>query len=843
MKVGQMLGSFKLLEILGTGGQGTVFKALDTKLDRLVAIKILTPELKWRKKNLARFEREAKLASSLDHPNICTIYGFYEDESFTYIVMRYIEGQNLQQLTRDGRPLELKSALSITVQVADALVAAHAKGVIHRDIKPGNVIVTETGLVKVLDFGLAKLLEPAGAGKSFAENSEETHLTVAGIPYGTPSSSAPEMALGESADHRADIFSTGVVLYQLLTGKFPFSGRTVAEVRDKVINQTPRGISEARGADLPVPAGLQEIVDRALAKNPEDRFQTAAELRDALRAVLRKIEPDENDSGYPVIAQTITPPRSARRKERGGWTKRPILFGSIALLLLAAALAAYFLFPRPKHDFESIGVLPFAIMPENEETEYLAEGVTESLIGSLAEIPNLRVRSREAVYRYRNSNQNTRDIGRALDVHVVLSGRIRQSGDEILINVELIDAKDDTHLWGSQYQGKLSEIVALQREIVRDVVKNLDRPMSEAEDTTLVKNYKTNSDAYRLYLQGRYFWNKRRPDTLFKSIEYFERAVAADPDYAPAYAGLADSYSLLNVYNVSPATDFNTKAGDAARKALRIDPNLAEAYASLGTVNFRHEWNWREAEANFRRSVALDADYAPAHQWFAGLLSAEGKHDAALPEIQKALELDPFSLSINADYGKYLYLAGRFDESAAAYRKTLELEPNYARAHLELGLTLAQQKQYEEAVREINRAAALSPRRGASLIENEPNETNEAATLETSLSVNGNVRAIAALGYVYGAGGRRARALEQIEQLQKLAQNRYVSPYYLAVVYAGLKEKDKALDQLERSHEKRFNALVFLRVEPVFKDLQNEKRFRKIVETMGLPANRQADLP
>jgi tetratricopeptide (TPR) repeat protein len=418
-----------------------------------------------------------------------------------------------------------------------------------------------------------------------------------------------------------------------------------------------------------------------------------------------------------------------------------------------------------------------------------------------------------------------------------LSGRIRQIGDEVSINIELIDAKDDTHLWGKQYQGKLSEIVALQREITRDVAVNLDRPLSEAEDTTLVKNYKTNSEAYRFYLQGRYFWNKRRPDTLFKSIEYFERAVDADPDYAPAYAGLADSYSLLNVYNVSPATDFNSKARNAANKALQIDPNLAEAYASLGAVNFRHEWNWREAEGNFLRSISLDADYAPAHQWYAGLLSAEGKHDTALLEIQKALELDPFSLSINADYGKYLYLAHRFDESVVLYHKTLELEPNYARARLELGLVLAQRKEFEAAIREINRAAALSPNRGTDLIENKQNETNEAATLETSLLVNGNVRAIAALGYVYGTGGQRAQALDQIQQLQTLAQNRYVSPYYLAVVYAGLKEKDKALDELEKSHENRFNALVFLQVEPIFTDLQNEKRFKKIVETTGLPIN------
>ena len=837
MEVGQMLGNFKLLEVLGKGGQGVVFKALDTKLDRLVAVKILPPELKLRKISLARFEREAKLASSLDHPNISTIYGFNDDENYTYIVMRYVEGQNVNQFLLNRRPLELRSALTIIAQVADALVAAHTKGIIHRDIKGGNILVTSTGLVKVLDFGLAKLLEP-GAKKSDAENSEDTDLSVAGIPYGTPSSSAPEMALGEASDHRADIFSIGVVLYQLLTGQFPFNGKTVGEVRNKVINHSPKSIAEMRGKDLPIPPRLQEIVDRALAKNPEDRFQTAEAMRDEIRAVLGEIEAETNEtvSSFPVFPQT-SEPRFARRNERHWLSKHPIIFGTIAVLVLAAALSAFLLFPRQKHEIESIAVLPFVNTSEEFESEYLVEGVTESLINSLAEIPNLRVRSRDTVYRYQDSNQNSRDIGRALNTHVILTGRIRQTGDEVFINVELIDAKDDTHLWGKQYQGELSEIVALQREITRDVAENLDRPLSEDEDTKLVKNYKTNSDAYQFYLQGRYFWNKRTPDTLLKSIEYFERAVAADPNYAPAYSGLADSYSLLNIYNVSPATDFNSKARNAANRALQLDPNLAEAHASLGAFNFRHEWNWREAQANFERSIALDADYAAAHQGFAGLLSAQGKHDTALLEIQKALELDPFSLAINADYGKYLYQARRFDESAAAYRKTLELEPNYARARLELGYVLAQKKEYEAAIQEINRAAALSPNRRASLIENKPDSASETETLETSLSMNGNVRAIAALGYVYAVSGERRQALEQIELLQKLSQNRYVSPYYAAIVYAGLNEKNKALDELEKAREKRFNALVFLQVEPIFADLQSEMRFKRIVETLNLPTN------
>lgn len=832
-----MLGSFKLLEVLGKGGQGIVFKALDTKLDRFVAIKILPPELKLRKVNLARFEREAKLASSLDHPNISTVYGFYDDENLTYIVMRYVEGQNVHQLLLDRRPLELRSALTIILQVLDALVAAHAKGIIHRDIKAGNILVTPAGHVKVLDFGLAKLLEPA-AKKSSAEEDEDVDLSIAGIPYGTPSSSAPEMALGEPADHRADIFSTGVVLYQLLTGKFPFNGKTVGEVRKKVINQQPLRIAEVRGADLPVPPHLQEIVDRALAKNPEDRYQTAEEMRGEIVAVLSGIEEKMNNSAssFPVFPQ-ISEPHFAREKKQNWLSKRAVIFGVAAVLILATIVSAYFLLQRSKQDIESIAVLPFVSNSEDFETDYLAEGVTESLISSLAEIPNLRVRSRDSVYRYQNSNQNLREIGRELKTHVVLSGRIRQTGDEVFINVELIDVKYDVHLWGKQYQGKLSELVTLQRDIVRDVAKNLDRPLTEDEDTQLVKNYRTNSAAYQFYLQGRYFWNKHTPDALFKSIDYFEHAISADPNYAPAYSGLADSYSLLNIYNVSPATGFNIKAKDAATRALQLDPNLAEAHASLGWINFRHEWNWSEAESNFQRSIELDPNYAFAHQWLAGLLSAESKTDTALLEIQKALELDPFSLSINADYGKYLYQARRFDESAAAYRKTLELEPNFARAHLELGMVLAQEKEYEAAIQEINRAMSLSPNRGTNLIGSGKNQTNEATTLETSLSMNGNVRAIAALGYVYGAYGQRPQALEQIEQLQNLAQNRYVSPYYPAVVYAGLKDKNKALDELEKAASERFSSLVFLQVDPVFADLRNEKRFKKIIETLNLPKN------
>lgn len=832
MEVDQRLGNFKLLEVLGKGGQGTVYKALDTKLDRQVAIKVLAPELKWRKTNLTRFEREAKLASSLDHPNICTIYGFYEDEKYTYIVMPYVEGENVLQLTRDSRPFELKTALTIIIQVADALIAAHAKGIVHRDIKAGNILVTPTGLVKVLDFGLAKLLEP-DAQKSAAELSEDEHLTVAGTPYGTPSSSAPEMALGEPSNHLADIFSTGVVLYHLLTGKFPFNGKTVAEVRDKIINKTPPDLAEVRGADLPVPPRLQAIVDRALAKKPEDRYQTAAEMREALLDVLKELENDKTiKSGFSAFPQT-TAPTFARPTKKNGWSKTAVIAAVTSALVVAAILSAYYFYPLQKHEIESIAVLPFVNLSETAETEYLDEGITEGLIDSLAEIPNLRVRSRDAVYRYQNSNENSRDIGRALKIHAVLTGRIRHHGDEVIINVELIDAKDDTHLWGKQYEGKLSEIVALQREITRAVAENLGRPLSEAEDTELVKNYKTNSAAYQNYLQGRFFWNKRTPQTLLKSIEYFERAIAADRNYAPAYSGLADCYSLLSVYNVSPATDFNSKAKDAAIRALQIDPNLAEAHASLGTVNFRYEWNWREAEANFKRSIELDAEYPVAHQWYAALLSAEAKHDAALAEIQKAQEIEPFSLSINLDYGKTLYYARRFDEAVAAYRQTLELEPNNPEAYLGLGLVLAQKEEYDAAIQAINRAVALRQyRANLTLFENNGNPVTETETMVTSLSINSDVRSLAALGYVYALSGQQAQALEQISQLEKLAQNRYVSPYYPAVVYAALKEKNKAFDELDKAREKRFNALVFLKVEPIFKNLQSEARFKKFVEEM-----------
>jgi TolB-like protein/tRNA A-37 threonylcarbamoyl transferase component Bud32 len=464
--IGREILNYRILDKLGQGGQGTVYRALDITLDRPVVIKVLPHELTDKTANLARFEREAKLASSLDHPNICTIFGLYRIEGVHFIAMQQVEGRNVRQLV-DGRPLELRSALSIAVQVADALGAAHARGIIHRDVKASNVMVTDAGVVKVLDFGLAKLMEGGN------EVSNDPQLTEIGVPYGTATYAAPEQAQGANVDQRADIFSTGVLLYEMLAGTWPFRGKTSVDVRYAVLHHTPKPIAEMRSDESPFLVRLQEILDRALAKEPGDRYQKIEELRDDLHRVMREIDGDTSlsASSTGTIARV-----SPRRMTAGGsrltdlWRHKTIAFGIAAVLVIALLLAAYGLFFRRSDTtaaFDSLAVLPFTNASADPESEYLSDGITESLINSLSQLPYLKVRSRNTVFHYKGQAADTQKIGRELGVRVLLSGRVMHHGNDLAVSVELIDAQDDSHIWGAQYSRKLSDIIALPEEISR----------------------------------------------------------------------------------------------------------------------------------------------------------------------------------------------------------------------------------------------------------------------------------------------------------------------------------------------------------------------------------------
>ena len=802
--IGQLLLHYRVVEKIGEGGQGTVYKVIDTTLDRPAVIKVLPPDLTDSTSNLMRFEREAKLASSLDHPNICTIFGLHRVDDIHFIAMQYIEGRNVRQLV-GGQPLDLRRALSIAIQVTDALAAAHSRGIVHRDIKARNVMVTRSGTVKVLDFGLAKLIE------SPHKDHSDPQLTEVGVPYGTSTYAAPEQAQGLNADHRADVFSTGVLLYEMLAGTWPFRGKTALDVRYAVVYHKPKPIMEARGEDTPQLRGIEEILEKALAKSPDDRYQSIEDMRSELQEVLREVDDDSSLGTTLTDAPLTASAQSWTTKPRASWTtpRRIAIVTIAALLILALPFIAYKLY-QPAESETTAGVNSLAVMPfanSDPNTEYLSDGITESLIENLSRVPNLKVKSRSTVFHYKGRETDPKKIGRELGVHALLSGRVVQEGDDFAVSVELIDVRDDTHIWGARYGRKVSEIVALPQQISRDVSQKLRAHADNVDHANLTRNYSPDSEAYRLYLQGRYNWNKRTVEGLRSGIDFFGKAIMRDQDYGLAYAGLADCYLLLNVYNVTSADESYPKAEAASKKALSINESLAEAHTSLAFVTYRYHLRYAEAEEHFKKAIALNPNYATAHQWYASYLAALGRMNEAIVEAKTAHELEPFSLTIYSDYVRGLYYAGRLDDARKEALKLLEMDPEFGRGHYELGLVLEEEGKLEEAI----------------------------GAFKTALkSLPDNNAALTALGHAQGMAGKRADAEKIISRLQELSKQQYVSPFQTAVVYAGLDERKLALDWLEKSQQERFNWLPFIQIDPVFKNLRSEARFLELSKNLGL---------
>jgi serine/threonine protein kinase/tetratricopeptide (TPR) repeat protein len=806
--IGQILLQYRIVEKIGEGGQGTVYRAVDTTLDRPAVVKVLPPELTDSTSNLVRFEREAKLASALDHPNICTIFGLHKVAGIHFIAMQYVEGRNVRDLVA-GRPLDLRQALSITIQVTNALAAAHARGIVHRDIKARNVMVTRNGTVKVLDFGLAKLIEPPHT------RSSDPQLTEVGVPYGTSTYAAPEQAQGLPVDHRGDIFSTGVLLYEMLAGTWPFRGKTALDVRYAVVYHRPKPIAEARGEDSALIQRIQGILDKALAKNPDDRYQRIEDMRGDLQEVLREIEADSSLGNTLTDAtQSIAPPAAAPwTTPQSFWTKpRIVIASAVAALVIVALLVIAFRDSPPAGSttrINSLAVLPFS--NSDPGSEYLSDGITESLIENLSQLPDLKVKSSSTVFHYKGRDTDPKQIGRELGVHALLSGNVVQRGDELEVSVELIDVRDDSHIWGERYGRKVSEVVALPQQISRDVSLKLRSRADGVDHAQITRNYSPDSEAYRLYLQGRYNWNKRTVEGLRNGIEFFGQAIMRDQDYGLAYAGLADCYLLLNVYNVTSADDSYPKAEAAANRALSINSNLAEAHTSLGFVTYRYHLKWAEAEQRFKKAISLNPSYATAHQWYASYLAASGRLNEAVIEARTAHELEPFSLTIYSDYIRNLYYAGQLDQAHHEATKMREMDPNFARAYYELGLVLEEQGKLDEAIAALRNALRMSP---------------------------DNIAALTALAHAQALAGKRNEAERAIARLQELSKQQYVSPFQTAVIYAGLDNRKLALDWLEKSRDERYNWLPFLQVEPVLKNLRSEPRFIELSKSLGLKTDK-----
>ncbi len=644
--IGENIGHYKIVSFLGAGGMGEVFCAVDERLGRRVALKLLSPMLVRDAEYLRRFKREARTASALNHPNILTIFEIGRTDETYFIATELIEGRTLYQHLLENE-LSLPEILTISLQIAEALAATHAAGIVHRDIKPENIMIRPDGYLKVLDFGLAKTFQ------SQPGNNAESNLksTLPGMIIGTPSYMSPEQVRGYTVDARSDVFSLGVVIYEMISQIQPFAGPTASDIIAAILQREPEPLGKFVGG---VPPELERIVGHALAKDKESRYQQMSELAAALKDLQAEID-------FAV---------SFDRRSRSGKifvSQKPNLFGErnkrlavLALLLFFIASLAFYFYPVANHGvIASVAVLPFVNSDNDDETEYLSDGLTESVINRLSQFSNFKVMSFNSVSRYKGTEFDAQTVGRDLKVQAVLISRMTQRGADVSINTELVNAEDNSRIWGFRSSGKTSDILTLQENVSREISERLDLKLTDAKK--LARRDTRDAEAYRLYLKGRFFWNKRSAEGLRRGIEFFDQAIEQDPGYALAYAGLADCYGLLSNYTDTPSRESMPRAKAAALKALEIDDSLAEAHTSLGLVKKEYEWDFAGAEADFKRAIELNPNYATAHQWRAENYVTLKRFDEAIESMKRAQEVDPFSLIINGVVGWVLHHAGRYD--------------------------------------------------------------------------------------------------------------------------------------------------------------------------------------
>jgi TolB-like protein/tRNA A-37 threonylcarbamoyl transferase component Bud32/Flp pilus assembly protein TadD len=789
--IGQTLGHYRLVEELGVGGMGEVYRARDESLDRDVAVKVIRQGALVDDIARRRLRKEARALSKLSHPNIEFLFEFNSEGPVEFLAVEYVAGISLsERLTQE--PLPEKEIVRLGVQLADGLAAAHGCGVVHCDLKPDNLRITPEGRLKIIDFGIAKLLRPTGRTRGLDTTTASTsgdQAAVGTLPY-----MAPEQLRAEATDGRTDIYAAGVVLYEAVTGRRPFGGEATPALIDEILHQPP---VSPRALNSRASPELERIILKCLQKEPENRYQSAQELEVDLRQL-----------AGPGTAAQVPPAGRVRVLRLAGAIA--IFVVALVAMLVRSNIGNWWERLQGKASvgrIESLAVLPLENLSRDPEQDYFADGMTEELITDLSKISALKVISRTSVMQYRGAKKPLPQIAKELNVDAIIEGSVLRAEGRVRITAKLVEAATDRDLWAQSYDRDLKDVLALQSEVARAIVEEIQVKLSPQEQNRLLTVRAVKPDAYEAYLKGRYFWNKRDREGVMKGLEYFQRAVELDPTYALAHTGVADSYLILGTYDWLSPREALPKAKAAALKALEIDGNLAEAHTSLSQIE-QLDWDWEGTEVEFKKALTLNPGYATAHQWYSYFLSNMGRDEEAIREARRAAELDPLSPVISSHVGQTLYYARRYDEARRALERTLELSQDSYLPRYFLGLVYIQDHKLEEGIAKLQEAAHLSP---------------------------GDDATNATLSYAYALAGRRGESQEVLTELREQAGKRYVSPCLIALVYVGLGNKEEAFGWLEQAYKQRDGELPWVGMEPMFDPLRSDTRLRALLRRMNLP--------
>ena len=791
--LGRRVGHYQVRTTLGSGGMGEIYLAQDLKLERSVALKVLPPHFTLDADRMRRFVQEAKAASALSHPNVAHIYEIAESDGISFIALEYVEGHTLEARIK-ASPLSPREIVEIALQVADALEAAHAKGIVHRDVKPANIMLTPRAQVKMLDFGLAKM--GAAGTERLAVGAAAPVKTEPGVLMGTADYMSPEQALGQEVDARTDIFSLGAAMYEMATGKRPFSGRTTGETLDRIIHQEP-AIAELSPR---IPADLVSIILKCLEKDPQRRYRSARELILDLHELKQRLAASSGPtpiSAEPSHRQSI----AARRSAIAG------------LAVLAVATGVYVWLSRGMPGTHAPPIRSLAVLPLKSFSgdEYLGLGLAETLIAKLSNIRSLVVRSSATMRKYNGPDQDPLTAGREQQVDAVLEGNLHRAGDRLRVTVRLLRVQDGSTLWASQYdERQYTDIFAVQDSISERVAEALTLSLTPPERKLLAKHYTENTDAYLFYLRGRSSWNKRTGEGFTKAIDYFNQAIEKDSNYALAYVGLADCYTMLADYDWLPPTEAAKKAKGAVTKALQIDDSLAEAHASLADTRRFFDWDWSGAEKEYKRGIELNPNYVSAHQWYAEHLAAMGRHDEAIREMRRAEELDPLSVVIKSAAGWIFFFSHNYELAIERCQRVIEMDPGYGEVYSQLRRAYEQKRMYREA-----------------------------------LAADEKLRAFKRKGAPGLAGAQDLPAIQSHEEywrtILRLTENGLQSPdhknaaqFRMAEIFTQLGEIDLAFEWLDKAYQEHSFWLPFLKVHPHLDPLRADPRFDSLLARVGL---------